>query len=159
MATDKADTPGVIPPPLIPGTALGLALILQWLAPIQVIPDFTWFGALFWIGAAMAVCGLGLALWAVMTLRGAGTPVEPWHPTTALVRQGPYRLTRNPVYVSFLLVICGLSLGFSLDWGLMSVPFCWLALDRLVVVREERYLLGKFGDAYGRYLKETRQWL
>lgn len=159
MSAKPLDTPGVLPPPLIPTTALVLAGLLEWLAPLGLLPAFGWFGPLFWAGAVATAFGLAWAGWAALTLYLAGTPVEPWHPTLVLVRSGPFRLGRNPIYLSFLVAIGGLSLALSLDWGLVSLPFAWLALDRLIIAREERYLSAKFGSDYEDFRASTRRWL
>lgn len=95
----------------------------------------------------------------MIRFRAAGTNVEPYKPSTMLVTSGPYRFTRNPIYLGFLTLYTGLCAIFALEWGILLLPFLWLALDRMVVAKEEDYLSRKFGDAYTHYLTHTRRWL
>ena len=89
----------------------------------------------------------------------AGTHVEPHKPSLVLVEGGPYRLTRNPMYLGLILVLVGCGFVASLDWALpLVIPF-GLVLHHGVVLREERYLGAKFGAPYRAYLDSTRRWL
>lgn len=124
----------------------------------------------FPIGAlplALALLGglIGGALWlaldgrAMLRFRRAGTSIAPTKPTTALVTSGPYRLTRNPMYVGMACLYAGLALALGVIWALAVLPLVLLAVDRLVIVREERYLEGKFGEEYREYMRRARRWL
>jgi protein-S-isoprenylcysteine O-methyltransferase Ste14 len=88
------------------------------------------------------------ALW---RFRRAGTPAEPWKPTTALATGGIYRRTRNPMYQAFLLFVLGFAFAFTSDWIFLILPFAILLMHVAVVRREERYLAAKFGEAYRDY--------
>jgi protein-S-isoprenylcysteine O-methyltransferase Ste14 len=85
--------------------------------------------------------------------------IDPYRPTTALVQSGPYRFSRNPIYVAFVLAEAGLGLAFGWWWALGLSPAVALALDVRVVRREEAYLDGKFGQAYQDYRGRVRRWL
>ena len=112
------------------------------------------------------VCGIvfiilapTLALSALVTMKTAGTNVHPAEPALALVRDGPFRFTRNPMYLALCLV--QIALGFFLnDWItlLFVVPLA-LILHYGVVLREERYLTAKFGEPYLQYKREVRRWI
>jgi protein-S-isoprenylcysteine O-methyltransferase Ste14 len=80
-------------------------------------------------------------------------------PSTALVLGGPYRLTRNPMYVGLLCVYIALALWFGLVWTLILVPLVMVAVQRLAIAKEERYLEQKFGDAYRQYRANVRRWV
>jgi protein-S-isoprenylcysteine O-methyltransferase Ste14 len=112
------------------------------------------------------VCGMifiilapTLALSALRTMKAAGTNVHPSEPALTLVRGGPFRFTRNPMYLALCLV--QIALGFFLnDWItlLFVVPLA-LILHYGVILREERYLAAKFGDPYLEYKREVRRWI
>ena len=153
---DSPDTAGVpFPPPaayvagLLAGAGLELAFPVDW-PPTAVA-----------IGGAAA----GLAAWlaldgaAMMSFRRARTSMVPFNPSTALVTSGPYRLSRNPMYVGMAFLYLGLALALGLVWALALLPLVLVAVDRLVIVREEAYLERRFGDAYRRYRAEVRRWL
>jgi len=113
----------------------------------------------FWLGGAVFAAGFALAVWAIVTFRRAGTRVETHKPTTTIVAGGPYRLTRNPIYLGMFLGQTGLAIGFDSLWILlMLVPF-YAVIRYGVVAREEAYLEGKFGDSYLRYKSAVRRWL
>jgi protein-S-isoprenylcysteine O-methyltransferase Ste14 len=102
---------------------------------------------------------IALGGWALRTFRAVGTNPSPHQPSLSLALTGPYQFTRNPMYVGFVLLLAGLSLIFSLDWGLILVPVLALVLHYGVVAREETYLTAKFGQPYRDFLLRTRRWL
>jgi protein-S-isoprenylcysteine O-methyltransferase Ste14 len=111
------------------------------------------------LGSLLIVTGLTLAAWATIALRKRGEHPDPARPTTALVTDGPYAYSRNPIYVSFTLVALGIGLLLNSYWVLGSVPIAALALNFLVVTREERYLGIVIGHQYAGYRKSVRRWL
>jgi len=155
--TPKHDNPGLfMPPPIWLGGALALAFALEWLAPMRFLErGGDWQ---FWIGVALTVAALALGLWAFGTFGRAGTNVNPERPATTLVTAGPFRFIRNPMYLGFPLILAGVSLAGGLEWGLVLIPLLWLSLHFFVVRREERYLLGKFGEPYAQYCRRVRRW-
>jgi len=80
-------------------------------------------------------------------------------PTTALVITGPYRFTRNPMYLGFLLLYIGVSCWFGWIWPLLLAPLLVWLIRVFVIEREERYLDRKFGQEYWRYKAQVRRWL
>jgi protein-S-isoprenylcysteine O-methyltransferase Ste14 len=103
--------------------------------------------------------GFALAIWASVTFRRAGARVETTKPTLAIATHGPYRFTRNPIYLSMFLGQTGLAIGFDSLWILaMPIPF-YLVLRYGVVAREEAYLARKFGGVYLEYKSRVRRWL
>jgi len=100
-----------------------------------------------------------LFAWAIVTITRAGSNVPTNRPTTAIVETGPYRFTRNPIYLGMVLGLIGLAIAFNSLWLLLTlVPFA-LAICFGVVAREEAYLERKFGDVYRRYRARVRRWL
>jgi protein-S-isoprenylcysteine O-methyltransferase Ste14 len=157
MQTDTADTARVvIRPPIAWGVAIVAGLALDWLAPLRFLPAALPAG---WLGAMVFVLALALFAWAVVTMTRAGTNVPTNRPSTTIVESGPYRLTRNPIYVGMFLGLIGLGLAFDNLWLLLVlVPFA-LVIRYGVVAREEAYLERKFGDAYRGYRARVRRWL
>ncbi len=154
--TTQGDRPGVVfPPPLIVLIALIAAIALHyfWPAPIAARP------LSIGLGAALAVFGVGIAGWGRAQLAKAGTNVNPYKPTTAIVNTGPYRFTRNPLYVGLLSLFLGLTFLVGTWWGAVFFAPALLVLHYGVVLREEAYLERKFGHAYLAYRRKTRRWL
>jgi protein-S-isoprenylcysteine O-methyltransferase Ste14 len=83
----------------------------------------------------------------------------PMNPTTALVTSGPYRLTRNPMYLGMAFLYVALAFAFGVMWALVFLPAVLVVVDRFVIVREEPYLERKFGQAYREYRSRVRRWL
>lgn len=110
-------------------------------------------------GALMVGLGVGLAGWGLLTFRRMGTTPEPNGTASALLTSGPFRFSRNPLYLAQLATLAGL--GFLLDsvWILVLVPAQALLLDRLVIAREEVRLRAQFGAAYEAYVRRVRRWL
>ncbi len=153
---DAPDLP--VLPPVIPLTALALAILLEWLLPLGYLPPPLGPVTLI-IGLLLVLGFVATALWGALEFRRAHTNIDPRQPALVLVETGPYRITRNPMYFGFLLLFAGIGLIASLDWSLVLLPLLWLALDRLVVVREEAYLSAKFGAPYDAFRARTRRWL
>jgi protein-S-isoprenylcysteine O-methyltransferase Ste14 len=151
------EIPGVLaPPPLIFLTFVLLAWALGALCPQPTgLPP----AALQAWAAVLAAAGLSLALGALGWFRKRGTDPRPWKPSEALVVEGPYRWTRNPMYLAMTLFF--LALGFWRDtcWHLALLPLLVEVINRGVIWREERYLKGRFGQPYRRYLAQVRRWL
>ena len=95
----------------------------------------------------------------MIAFRRARTSPIPVKPTTAIVETGPYRFTRNPMYVGLTLLYLGLTLWVGSLWPLLLLPVALFALQRFVIAREERYLEAKFGDQYLRYKARVRRWI
>jgi protein-S-isoprenylcysteine O-methyltransferase Ste14 len=149
--TENRDTARVIaPPPLIAIGVLVIGFALDRLSPIGFVGAVVPRSARYAIGSALvmfAAWPMARALW---RFRLAGTPAEPWRPTTALVARGIYKRTRNPMYQAFGLFILGVAFALASDWTFLLLPFGALIVHFGVVRREERYLEGKFGDDYRR---------
>ena len=96
---------------------------------------------------------------AVALFRNAGTTPNPTKATTALVLRGPYRLTRNPMYVGFAALYLGVTLLVNSLWPLLLFPVVIALVQTRVIAREEAYLEAKFGDEYRAYKQQVRRWL
>lgn len=156
MAGKGPDSPGVIvPPPLIYliGLILGYGLGLAF--PIAFLP----FVPSLILGVVVFLAGLAIASSAIRTFRRHRTSSIPTRPATALVRDGPFRFTRNPMYLSLGIVYAGLALMMDSPWALLLVIPVILAVNFYVIAREERYLEREFGDEYRSYMAEVRRWI
>jgi protein-S-isoprenylcysteine O-methyltransferase Ste14 len=153
--TEGRDKPGVIaPPPLI---YLGAFLFALALDQLWTLPMFS--ASALWPGVAFIALGVGVAVWGARTLHVAGTNVSPYHPSTAVVDSGPFRFSRNPLYVGMTLSYTGLTLAINTWWGIIVLIPALLVMHFGVIRREERYLEGKFGESYRRYRSEVRRYL
>jgi protein-S-isoprenylcysteine O-methyltransferase Ste14 len=110
-------------------------------------------------GAILAAAAAALLVGALGRFRRAGTAVEPWRPSTVLVTDGVYRFTRNPIYLALALLYVGLALAVDSVVALCLLPPLLALVQVGVIAREERYLEGKFGHKYRRYLASVRRWL
>lgn len=148
-------TAGVLaPPPLIYLLPLVAGLLLHRWRPVTLLaPRLAVLAGIICILPAL------VALPALLAFRRAGTRAEPWHPTTALVTTGPYRFSRNPMYLGFTLLYLGIGLLANSVWPLLLLPLVIVVMYFGVIVREEAYLERLFGDAYRSYRQRVRRWL
>ena len=168
MAT--SDTPGVIaPPPLIylGFLFLGWGLVQLGATPEAIETDFGWLAASFdlempvrrGLALTLIIGGLLLDGMAAGLFRRRGTAVEPWKPSTVLINEGPYRFSRNPIYLGFAITYAGLAIAMNSWVALMLLFPCLVVVDRFVIRREERYLEARFGVDYIAYCGRVRRWL
>lgn len=121
---------------------------------------FTFAGAKF-LGLLVAFLGLGLAVSGILVFQKAQTTVNPLRPgdAAALVRGGPYRFTRNPMYLGMLFVLFGWSLALQNACGFVFLPIYVLILTELQIRPEEKFLVELFGQEYNDYRCEVPRWL
>lgn len=158
MNRETEPSAGIIaPPPILYLGALLLGLIAQEIQawPLFSVPD----GGLRWVGVLLVILSVGLVRWSFVALRRTGTTANPRVPSQALVVTGPFRWSRNPIY----LAMTGLYLGVTLIANalaplLLLVPL-WVVMHFGVIRREERYLAKRFGPAYLAYTSTVRRWL
>lgn len=152
--------PGVrFPPPFLyaAGFLAGLALE-RWVvrlplggrAPRPALVILGWLGILL---------GLAYAGWGLATFFRARTAIMPIRPASRLVTSGPYRFSRNPMYVGLSVLYVGLALLFDVGWPLLLLPGVLALLQVLVIRKEERYLASAFGNEYAEYRQRVRRWL
>ncbi|HLC41057.1 MAG TPA: isoprenylcysteine carboxylmethyltransferase family protein [Methylomirabilota bacterium] len=152
----KRDAPGMlVRPPIVLLGAIAIGLALQAFWRVTFVPG----GLSAIIGAPLVGLSLILLALSVRKFRAAGTGIRAHQPTTLIVTSGPYRFSRNPIYLSFALLQIGLAIWVNTAWLLATlVPL--LAIIRYgVISREEAYLERKFGEEYMRYKRSARRWL
>ena len=154
MAT-LADNAGVIVrPPLLYGVAFVVVLALGWFWPMPIVGRVVAVG----VGLVLVVFGVGIAMWGRRTMQAAGTNVDPYRPATVLVKTGPFRFSRNPLYMSLTLLFLGLSLVVNTWWGIVLLFPVLIIMHWGVILREERYLDQKFGASYQEYRSKVRRY-
>jgi protein-S-isoprenylcysteine O-methyltransferase Ste14 len=157
MKTEEDSAKVGFPPPFIYLGALiaGIGIGLLPGVPSLGLPD----GLRYVGGAALLLVGAGLLLAAASRFRSSGTNVEPWKPVSTIVSVGPYRWTRNPMYLGMALVYAGIALACGSLTALVLLPIVLAIVQTRVIAREERYLETKFGEDYRRYKAGVRRWL
>ena len=151
MSTKPPNSGVRIFPPAIQIAAIALGFLLQWVLPIRI------FGMKI-PGVLLLAVALGLIVWTAVLMFRAGTTPNPTRPTTALLIDGPFRFTRNPMYLANELIVIGVGLAFNAPWViLMAIPAALLT-SRLVIDKEERYLAAKFSAEYLHYKARVRRW-
>lgn len=144
-------------PPTVPLLAILLGVGLNRLWPIDLPLDAPLrygLGALIILGAF-----LGFGLWAVVVMRRGGQSENPWKPTHHIELRGPFRLTRNPMYLQMVVGCIGFSILLANGWILLLTPLGAWVLQRFAILPEERYLEEKFGEAYKAYKRRVRRWI
>ena len=153
------DSAGIrIFPPAVYLGGLVVGYALDWLWPVPILPGGGGLIARI-LGVALVLAGLATVALALAAFRRAGTSPHPNHPTAALTGAGPYRFTRNPMYLGLALITAGIAgIGNAL-WPLLAVIPVVAIIQTQVIVREEAYLEAKFGESYRAYRTRVRRWL
>jgi protein-S-isoprenylcysteine O-methyltransferase Ste14 len=146
---------GLMRPPLLYLSAIALGLLLQFAWPVRLAPPVVSAP----LGGAAALVAVTLFLSAVRTFRTAGTPVPGTRPTTTIVRTGPYRWSRNPIYLSFSLLQLGVACWINSLWLLVTLIPTVALMSLVIIPREERYLERRFPSEYLPYKAAVRRWL
>jgi protein-S-isoprenylcysteine O-methyltransferase Ste14 len=146
-------------PPAIPLLTMLLGFVPHWLWPINIA--YSLFSpARYYLGGAIAIGAILLpGLWSVVLFRTGGQSENPWKPTPHIEERGPFKFTRNPMYLQMLLVCIGIAVAFSNWWILLLTPIAAWALYRFAIEPEETYLEEKFGETYLAYKRKVRRWI
>lgn len=152
IATD-ADSPGVkVPPPLLYAGAFALGMLLQKFAPLRRREARA-------AGAGLVAGGVALVVGTRLLFLQRGTTILPTRAVSVLIESGPFRISRNPIYVGFVAIYIGSSLLRRSVWPLLLLPGVVLVIQKTVIDREEAYLERRFGDDYLSYKNRVRRWL
>lgn len=150
------DSPRVVAlPPLLYAGGLALGFIAHWAVPQRMLAP----SLRYWIAWPLLFVGLALASWGRRALVSAGTNVDPRKPASVLVAAGPYRFSRNPLYLALTLIFLAIGCFANDLWFLPVLVAVLLVMQYGVIHREERYLEAKFGDPYREYCASVRRWL
>jgi protein-S-isoprenylcysteine O-methyltransferase Ste14 len=155
----KVRGPNIRVPPAIFGAGFLIGLWLEGaVARIPLMRGDAWLSPAQ-LGWTIAVVGFVISLWGIVTFRRAHTTMFPFEPATRVVREGPYRFTRNPMYVGGTLTYIGIAIAMNVAWPLLLLPLVLWALFVLVIRAEEHYLADAFGEDYASYRKRVRRWI
>lgn len=154
MQIEQDSAQVAIPPPLMLLSCVLLGVGLHWIYPLPFVGN-----PVRWIAAAFLICtGIGTILYCAWKFKKTGTNIEPWKKTSRIITSGVYRFTRNPIYLSFLVVGTGVAFAVNSAWIIaMMLPLVFL-LTHFVIAKEERYLEQSFGSEYLAYKKKVRRW-
>ena len=156
MTDNKSDVAGVIAlPPLIYAAFTIMGFAIDWVWPVALLPNTTQFV----LAGLSIVAGVALAAWSLPQFAKLGTSVNVYRPTTALITTGPYRFSRNPLYLSLALLQVGIAFAADSVWVMVLLAPTLMLVSHGVIRREESYLTAKFGDDYRRYCAKVRRWL
>ena len=143
------------PPPVIYGLPAAAGVAIDLAVPLPVLPH----EAALALGAVGVVFGVAVFGWAGRTMFAAGEHPHPDRPTGAIVSGGPYRFSRNPLYLAMTLFAAGVALLVNSGWGLALVVPSVVATHYWAIAPEERYLEGRLGEEYRAYRARVRRWL
>lgn len=153
---NDADNPGVVaPPPFIYAGALAAGLLANRRLRLRFLPR----PLVRTLGPLLLLLGFLVVLSGFQEVRRAGSSVDPYKPVTAIATGGPYRLTRNPMYLGFTLMYLGISALANALLPVLLLPGILQLMRRGVIEREERYLERKFGEEYRQYKESVRRWI
>ncbi len=157
MKKQKDSAEIVAKPPVIYGIPLLIGILLNSFFSLKIFPEGTSTSLLIlsWI---LVVFGFFIAGWVLSIFLKKGEDISPDRPTKIIITNGPFRFSRNPVYLSLNIVYFGISLILNNLWLIIFWPFAFLILRYGVVSKEEQYLERKFGKKYLVYKKRTRRW-
>jgi protein-S-isoprenylcysteine O-methyltransferase Ste14 len=160
MAEGRPRGPNVwIPPPLLYAIPFATGMVVQHFVPIRIVSGDGPARIIDLVGAAEIFIGASLGAWAVRTFRRLLTPVFPMHPALALADDGPYALTRNPMYLGLAIVYLGIALVANAFWPLLLLPEAIVLTYLFAIRREEAYLAREFGNTYADYRARVRRWI
>jgi protein-S-isoprenylcysteine O-methyltransferase Ste14 len=156
MPDQRSDSAAVkLPPPLTFAVPLIVGLLIGRWCPLVILSAFPARVT----GIILLAAGLAFGGRASILFLRRGTSVLPFRPTTVFVAQGPFRFSRNPMYVGMALIYIGVSLLFRAVWPLLFLPLVVLVVQKTAIEREEAYLERRFGQQYLEYKAKVRRWL
>lgn len=152
----QTDSPDVLAlPPLVYTGGLFLGVVLQYLKPLNVLKS----DAVSLFGGILIIISIILFIYAISFYKKNNTNIDPRKPTTFIIKKGPYRFSRNPIYLSMTLMYLGITALFNGIWLLFVLVPVLLIIQYGVIHREESYLEEKFGEIYIQYKRSVRRWL
>lgn len=156
---DVTARPNSLPwPPIIYLVAIGVGFLLGALYPLPwFVPPLS--GILAAIGWLMIAAFVALNILSIRAMRRAGTTVRPDRGTDHLVTDGPFSLSRNPLYLAGTALVLGIGLVSGIAWFLLLAALAAFAVQKLAIEREERHLQARFGKAYVDYTERVRRWI
>lgn len=147
------------PPPLVCVLTILVGYGLERWVPLVALPSVSWI-LRYGVGGFIVATSVALfGVWPAVLFQRSGQDPKPWTATPELVVEGPYKLTRNPMYLTMVLVCVGFAVLLVSAWVLLLTPLCGITLYLVAIRHEEVYLEQKFGDSYLRYKDRVRRWI
>jgi protein-S-isoprenylcysteine O-methyltransferase Ste14 len=142
-------------PPIWWAGSVAIIYLGKWLVPAvhftsSILSGISWL---------MLIAAIGIIVWSGLWFLRKKTPIEPHHTPKVLIVEGPYRLSRNPIYVALVMLTIASALGHGSVLGLVAAAGLWWILDRRFAAPEEALLHTTFGAEAESYLNETKRWL
>jgi len=142
-------------PPIWWASSLAFIYLMKW-----ALPDLHFQSEqLALVSRIVFFASLAIIAWSAIWFWKKKTPIEPHHAPKALIIEGPYRLSRNPIYLALVMLTISSALGHGSIFGGVAAVLLWAILDRRFAAKEEIVLIGQFGDEALAYIAETRRWL
>lgn len=148
-----------IPPPVLFAMPLLTGFIVQHFVPTHLVSGADPARTLRLVGIAEIAIAIALMAWAASTFVRFRTPIIPIHRARALVNEGPFRLTRNPMYLGFTVLYIGITFVANAFWPLLFLPEAIVLTYLFAIKLEEAYLTREFGDSYRDYCSRVRRWI
>jgi protein-S-isoprenylcysteine O-methyltransferase Ste14 len=158
MSNDAAHSSGWQIGEVVFGVPFLVAIGLGFVAPLSWPGGFVRQAAIL-LGAALIIMGVAFIVAARRELARRGQPTDPGRPTTTLVRDGVFSISRNPIYLGAGCIIGGIGLAANLPWALAFLLLSLVACNHVLIAPEERYLLAHFGDQYRAYAATVKRWI
>ena len=156
MSDISSDAPSVkIIPPLVYLAGLVIGFLVNIWMPIKVVPSLVAWTS----GGILIFCGAVLAGSAVFKFKDVGTTVRPDRAASTLVIVGPYKITRNPMYLGLAFVYLGVAVAGQSVWALILLPVVLTIIQRRAIEPEEAFLERRFGADYVGYKEKVRRWI
>lgn len=146
---------GFVRPPVVYLAAIAIGAGLEFARPLPFLADVLAAP----LGIVLVVFAVALFAASVGSFKAAGTPVPGNEATTTIVRSGPYRFSRNPIYLAFSLLHLGIAVWVNSLWLVVMLIACVAVMGLVVIPREEEYLERRFGAEYLGYKKSVRRWV
>ena len=155
LKTDSDSAHVRFPPPLIALLNVLFGALLNWFWPLPIISE-----NLRWpLGLAFVLVGLGTIVSCSRLFKKAHTNIEPWKTTSHIVTTGIYAFSRNPIYLSFVLIGLGIAFAVNTLWIVLMQISVVLLIQKFVIAKEETYLESKFGEEYRTYKSNVHRWI
>lgn len=142
-------------PPSIYLSGLAAGVVLHWLKSVPFLPE----NLTLLLGVALIVISIVLVVTAMCAFAEAKTNIDVRKPTTSIIATGPYRFSRNPIYLSMALLVLGIAVLVNALWILITLVSVLLVIRFRVIAREENYPTRKFGEEYLQYKSKVRRWM
>ena len=150
-----AANPGLVRPPVVYLVAIILGVLVDKFMPLKIPIDF-WAKP---IGGMLFISGLAIFILTRREFMLASTPISGNRATTAIISTGPFKFSRNPIYLAFSLIQSSIAFWFQNSWILFTLTFAVIVMSFFVIPREERYMTIKFGSEYKAYKSNVRRWV